>query len=343
MLFSVVIPVYNVENYIKECLESIIPQAEECYGGCEILLVDDGSTDSSGMICDKYKENYPQLIRVFHKENEGLLLTRRYGFKRASGNYVINCDSDDLLEPNVLNSVGDAVCRYDEPDVIIINHNMYDGKNRTVAYENIFTKEHDCCVEKQKLLREFMLGHNVVSVWGKIVKRSCISVNMDYSEFGRLSTGEDTLQSIEFFSNSKTYVYLNEALYDYRCGSGMTAKFDPEYYFTFKRIFEEIKKKKVEWDLDDFNELFAVKVLQTAGRAITQSRYKKWGSFKEHREYLENIYNDEMFKNNIIQLKNASMLLQKDHMILLKLLSMKMYSLIIAALYIRSMVSEEAK
>ena len=343
MLFSVVIPVYNVENFIKNCLDSIIPQAEECIGGCEILLIDDGSTDGSGRICDEYADQYPDIIRVFHKQNEGLLLTRRYGFKKALGEYVINCDSDDLLEPDMLRSVRDEVNKYDRPDVIIINHNMYDDGNRTVAYENMFTKEHDCSVNKRDLIREFMLGHSVVSVCGKIVKRSCISIDKDYSEFGRLSTGEDTLQSIEFFSNSKTYVYLNKALYDYRCGSGMTGKFDPDYYFTFKRIFEEIKKQKAEWKLDDFDELFAVKVLQTAGRAITQSRYKKWDSLTNHKKYLQEIRNDEMLKNNIRKMKKVRMLLQKDHVILLELLSVKMYGLVIAALYLKNIVSEVAR
>mgnify|MGYP000482493976 CR=1 FL=1 len=61
-------------------------------------LIDDGSTDTSGRICDTYKDRYPDIVKVFHKPNEGLLATRRFGFKRVSGDYVINCDSDDLLE-----------------------------------------------------------------------------------------------------------------------------------------------------------------------------------------------------------------------------------------------------
>lgn len=338
MLFSVIIPVYNVEKYLKECLQSILSQLESMDNDCEILLIDDGSTDESGRICDEYVDKYPATIKVFHKQNEGLLLTRRYGFGKALGEYVINCDSDDLLEPDMLKSVRDVVRKYDSPDVIIINHNMYDDGNRIVAYENIFTKERDCRVNKQDLLREFMLGHSVVSVCGKIVKRSCINTNIDYSSFGKLSTGEDTLQSIEFFSNSKMYVYLNEALYDYRCGSGMTTKFDADYYFTFKRIFEEIKKQESEWNLENFDELFAVKVLQTTGRAITQSRYKKWKSVKDHRKYLENICNDDMFQNSydyICKLKNG---LQKNHFMLLLLLKHKLFCLMIFLLNAKNLI-----
>ena len=102
MLFSVVIPVYNVEKYLDECINSIIEQSKVIDNDLEVLLIDDGSTDNSGSICDSYENKYPDLIRVFHKENEGLLATRRYGFKRANGKYIVNCDSDDLLETGML-------------------------------------------------------------------------------------------------------------------------------------------------------------------------------------------------------------------------------------------------
>ena len=96
---SVIIPVYNTELYLRRCLESVINQT---YTNLQIIIIDDGSTDNSGSICDSYENEYPDLIRVFHKENQGLLATRRYGFKRASGKYIVNCDSDDLLEPDML-------------------------------------------------------------------------------------------------------------------------------------------------------------------------------------------------------------------------------------------------
>ena len=85
MLFSIVIPVYNVEKYLKECMESILQQIDTIDNDCEILLIDDGSTDGSGAMCDEFAEKNSDVIRVFHKENQGLLATRRYGFKRTSG------------------------------------------------------------------------------------------------------------------------------------------------------------------------------------------------------------------------------------------------------------------
>ena len=88
MLFSIVIPVYNVEKYLDECMQSILQQLDSINNDCEILLIDDGSTDNSGKICDEYMIKFPTLVKTFHKENQGLLATRRYGFQRASGESV---------------------------------------------------------------------------------------------------------------------------------------------------------------------------------------------------------------------------------------------------------------
>ncbi len=340
MLFSIVIPVYNVETYLDECLHSILSQATEFKGECEVLLIDDGSTDRSGKICDEYLEKYPEIIRVFHNTNHGLLWTRRFGFKQVQGDYVINCDSDDLLENEALERLNSVVKKYKYPDIVIYNHNSYDGKNKTIAFKDIFTTGQDCVVEKEAVLKEYLSRHSIVSVCGKMVKRTCIDVNRDYANFGRISTGEDTLQSIEFFSNAKTFVYLNQVIYDYRCGSGMTGKFDENYYFTFKRIFEEIEKQKNNWNLVDFDKLFAVKVLQTAGRAITQSRYKKWESMRTQMEYLKQIREDDMFQKNISYLDMIREKLQKDHVILLKLLQNEMYVMICTMLNVKNFLEK---
>ena len=343
MLFSIIIPVYNVETYLDECLHSILSQATEFKGECEVLLIDDGSTDRSGKICDEYLEKYPEIIRVFHNTNHGLLWTRRFGFKQVQGDYVINCDSDDLLENEALERLNSVVKKYKYPDIVIYNHNSYDGKNKTIAFKDIFTTGQDCVVEKEAVLKEYLSRHSIVSVCGKMVKRTCIDVNRDYADFGRISTGEDTLQSIEFFSNAKTFVYLNQVIYDYRRGSGMTGKFDENYYFTFKRIFEKIEKQKNNWNLVDFDKLFAVKVLQTAGRAITQSRYKKWESMRNQMEYLKQIREDEMFQKNILHLAAIKGKLQKGHVILLEMLSLKMDSAIVMILKLKNIIKKGKK
>ena len=94
-LLTVVIPVYNVEKYLKRCVESVIAQDWKKY---EILLVDDGSTDNSPQICDNYVKTY-DFISVIHKENGGLSEARNTGLSQAKGEYVYFPDSDDWIEP----------------------------------------------------------------------------------------------------------------------------------------------------------------------------------------------------------------------------------------------------
>jgi glycosyltransferase involved in cell wall biosynthesis len=332
MLYSIVIPVYNVEKYLDECMQSILQQVNQINKDCEVLLIDDGSTDNSGFICDDYAKRYSDIVKVYHQKNQGLLSTRRYGFKMASGEYIINCDSDDLLETNALESVKKIIIKYNNPDIIFINHYEYDGEFKIIKDLNVFSNERDSAVIKDDVLRKYLSGYTIASVWGKIVRRVCINVENDYSGYERLSTGEDTLQSIEFFSNAKTFVYLNEPLYDYRCDSGMTSKFDQNYFLTFKKIFEQIEKKKADWNLKDFDRLFAIKILQTAGRAITQSRYNKWDSIKNHKSYLIQLSNDQMLKNNYKYLKIVKNDLQYDHYLLLNLLKSKQYTIIVMML-----------
>ena len=95
MKFSILVPVYNVEQYLEQCVESLLNQTYQ--GDYEIVLVDDGSTDSSGGICDKFKENNPDKIKVIHKENGGHTSARFEAIKNASGEYSLFCDSDDFV------------------------------------------------------------------------------------------------------------------------------------------------------------------------------------------------------------------------------------------------------
>lgn len=337
MLFSVVVPVYNVEKYLEDCLESIICQIDDNENH-EIILVDDGSTDKSGIICDEYKKTYPDLIKVFHNTNHGLLLTRRYGYEHATGEYIINCDSDDRLEKDMFVQLREAIRKYDAPDIILFNYYSFTENTKEKGYTDIFTKEDDCRVNKEDVLKEFMLQHSVVSMCGKVCRRTCIDVDRDYTDFAKVSNGEDTLQSIELFNNANTFVYLNQALYDYRMGSGMTRKFDPNYYFGFKVVLENIERQKDAWNLPEFNQLFAVKVLQTAGRAITQSRYKQWDSVKAQKEYLSKIERDEMFQDNVGYLRDIKSSLQKDYIVLLWMLRNKLLFLLCEMLRIKNMI-----
>lgn len=336
MIFSVIIPVYNVEKYITECLESILKQISDSTNFCEVLLIDDGSTDSSGEICDYYKKIYPNIIKVFHNSNQGLLMTRRFGYKKSKGKYIINCDSDDTLEPDFFDSLSDTIDKYSEPDMILFNHNIYDGKSKKAAFKNVLSKENICIVKKQEVLQKFLIDNSIVSMWGAIYKRKCIDIYKDYSLYKGITNGEDSLQKIELFDNAESYVYLNKALYNYRTGSGMTAKFDYNYYASFRIILENILQRKEKWKLENFDELLGIKVLSITGRAITQSRLNKWKSYKEHKNYLKKIRNDYFVKKYIKYISKKKKMIQKSHVLLIYLLKLRLYRCIIVLLDVKN-------
>ncbi len=95
MELSIIIPVYNLENYIEDCLKSCLNQDIEDY---EIICVDDGSKDNSPVILDRYAREYPGRIKVFHKENGGVSSARNYGLERAQGDWIWFVDGDDLIQ-----------------------------------------------------------------------------------------------------------------------------------------------------------------------------------------------------------------------------------------------------
>ena len=105
VFFSVLIPVYNVETYLCECLGSVLSQGWE---KLELVLVDDGSTDRSGAICDEYAKSDPR-IQVVHKPNGGLMSARRAALARARGDYFLFADSDDRLLPGVFETLSEAI------------------------------------------------------------------------------------------------------------------------------------------------------------------------------------------------------------------------------------------
>lgn len=106
-LISIIVPVYNVEKYIEKCLKSILLQT---YENIEIILIDDGSIDSSGKICDYYSSKYKK-IKTFHKENGGLADARNYGLDKAKGNYVCFIDSDDFINQNMIKELYSSLKR----------------------------------------------------------------------------------------------------------------------------------------------------------------------------------------------------------------------------------------
>ena len=137
---SMVVPVYNVEAYLDRCVQTLLSQ--DMLADTEILLIDDGSTDRSGAICDEYAEKNPQ-ISVFHKENGGLSDARNYGLERARGEYILFVDSDDFIEPDACSSLlGEA--RKFSAEIVIGREQTVRPSKAMERYERVASERLEC-------------------------------------------------------------------------------------------------------------------------------------------------------------------------------------------------------
>ena len=166
VLISVIIPVYNVALCLKRCLESVIHQT---YKNLEILLIDDGSSDGSGLICDQYeKQDYR--IKVFHKDNGGLSSARNYGLRCATGNYIGFVDSDDYIDVKMY----EHLIRYMNEDVDLVTcgvRDEYIKKYKRKYYASHFVSEYHL-MSKYETLRELLISRKLnFSVCNKLFKR----------------------------------------------------------------------------------------------------------------------------------------------------------------------------
>ncbi len=253
MKFSIIVPVYNTEKYLKECLDSLINQT---YRDFEIILVDDGSTDSSGEICDIYAEQNPDRIKVIHKPNGGLISARITGNKHASGDYILNVDSDDFVSLDLLKTVNEKIEEYDFPDMVIYSF-VYnsDGKteNRKETLSNVdkfFEGE-----SKKRLYECLTSGNLITSIWTKAVKRNIIESNpTDYSEYYDRNMAEDLLQTLYPITESEKILYINVPLYFYRYNPNSISR-SVSYEMLDKNntvhVYYEMKRYLKIWDMDN--------------------------------------------------------------------------------------------
>ena len=163
-LISIIVPVYNVELYINKCIESIINQT---YNNIEIILVDDGSTDSSGKICDEYKEK-DRRIKVIHKENGGLSDARNAGISAASGKYITFIDSDDYVDEDYVEILHDLIIKYNVK-MSICSHKVIYDTGKIIDKQDL--KEE--CYNKEEVYKKILYDNGIdLSAWAKLYEVS---------------------------------------------------------------------------------------------------------------------------------------------------------------------------
>ena len=217
---TVIVPVYNVENYLNKCLDSLINQT---YKNLEIIVINDGSTDNSGEICQEYAQKDNRITYV-EQENGGLSDARNSGLERMTGSYVTFVDSDDWVEPDYVEVLHNKLIGY-QADIAIGNYYSYNEDEAMYYFhvnsESYYEKLYDNISIFENLYDgKQMKSFSLISAWGKLYKAELF----DYIRFDKGKLGEDGYINQKLYLLVQKVIYINQGLYAYRQRSGSITK-----------------------------------------------------------------------------------------------------------------------
>ncbi len=230
---SIIVPVYNVEKYLERCIESIL---EQTFKNFELVLINDGSTDNSGKICDEYA-NRDNRIRVIHKKNEGVSVARNIGIETAKGKYIMFVDSDDWLDIDMVEYLYNMI-NQSNYDISVCRYSLY--KNGKVS-NRIEKEEHiEIYNNNDDIMREFVSKNKFLfSPVNKLYKKSLFIENdIRFSNYIKYS--EDALLNYHIFSNINKLIYSNMSKYNYNMHSNSTVTNINEKRLDILKAMEEI-------------------------------------------------------------------------------------------------------
>lgn len=231
-MISIILPVYNVEAYLRRCVESLLAQT---FTDFELLLVDDGSTDDSGKICDEYAKKDSR-VRVFHKENGGVASARQLGVDKAKGEYSIHADGDDWVEPGMLQKMYEAI-KKEDADLLIADFFVdRDGK----SYYADETRPSDNSID---VLTDILTNKLFGSLWNKLIRHSLYKqYNVRFIE--KIDYCEDVLILVQMLQHNIKVRFLNEAFYHYDQSNqnSISRNFTAKSYQVRKRFLAALEK-----------------------------------------------------------------------------------------------------
>lgn len=283
-LVSVIVPVYNVQNYIERCIKSILDQS---YKNIELILIDDGSTDNSKNICEQFTMK-DKRVCLISKKNEGAGYARNVGIDLAKGKYIMFVDSDDyLLEYGIERAV--SVIIKENADIVRFGH--CSGKDNNYSI-NTRIKPYKVYDNKQV----FRTRETDICVWGKLYKRSILG-NIRYP---KVSTYDDEFVTYKFLYQAKKIVLLNEIYYYYYMSSNSIMRSrDKELPLGIVNAYEERKlyfKDKKE------DELYEITCKEYAIRLMLL--YFKYDLYRQAKYSKDELY--AMFKREYKQGRNVT-------------------------------------
>jgi glycosyltransferase involved in cell wall biosynthesis len=262
MKVSVIIPVYNKESFVRRCLTQALSQDFDDY---EVIVVDDGSKDKSGIVCDEIARQDNRL-RVFHTENGGVTAARLRGVQEAQAEFVMFCDSDDELLPCALRNAYQATQTYQADEVIAPYQNqrgvLYDSGRRGL-------------VSPIDIAKEFMALHNSIPpIWGILFRRSivldeCLEIPRD------IYLGEDILFHMRYLMKAKRICCISQSSYKYY--DGLTTY--PEINLAYEKRYDELMESSLQPMWPDIEPYFRLRQLKVYEKFIDKRKFHVYADY----------------------------------------------------------------
>lgn len=296
---SIVIPVYNMEKYLPRCMESVLAQTLR---NIEIILVDDGSRDSSAAMCNSYADKYPDKVVVIHKENGGLTSAWKAGSRIARGRYTGYVDSDDFINPDMYEKMFYRITREDADIACCGLHHIYEN-NSHKEWDDQMDFPLDVFSPAQLMTEMFPILINDGSFLGrhlhpnrvtKLVRTDLVCKNLDLCD-DKVSIGEDFQFSLCMFLDATKIVILKDFYpYNYYMNdTSMTMRYDENYMSKIKIMKENllrISKTKHSFDFSDqiWDDFLCLTILHVKGGIYK----KKQAPYREHRADMKGVCTD---------------------------------------------------
>mgnify|MGYP004514951015 CR=1 FL=1 len=264
-LVSVIVPVYNVEPYLKKCISSILCQT---YKELEVIIVDDGSTDDSLSICKKF-ECSDNRVKVFHQENAGVSAARNFALEIMSGSYVLFVDADDWIESNMVEILVNELKKDKLSDVVFCGYKeIEDSTNKVLKSINPDSLGR---VKKEDGVAE-IFGIYSTMLWNKLFRTTLLEKKVLFDQ--SLKIGEDELWMVEVLKNCRSIILIGEALYNYRYRFTGVSK---DFTISDARMTDYESQKKVLQAIADYHSDYltqcAQKRLYYTGQKIMKIAY----------------------------------------------------------------------
>lgn len=299
---TVIIPVYNTSHYLRQCVDSVLGQS---YKNLEVLLVDDGSTDNSADICDEYCDKY-KIVKVIHKKNEGLGITRNRGLENATGKYVTFLDSDDWITPNHIERLVSASVENDS-DIVIGSRTRFDDcseqKEELSLYGLYQGKE-----IKEKVLPELIAASPKAKLDLGLPMSVCFSLykvnyikrlNLEFPS-ERYCVSEDFFFNYKYLLHANKVTLIDEYGYMYRkTPNSITQSFDQVQIERVYNFYKEIKRMVIKPNIDSELESRVYRCSLAILRGLLKRLVSSSLNSRDKKKFIKMILNDSRTKEMI--------------------------------------------